>query len=117
LEAFFADGGSRKIAEGSILVSSSARAGRPFPNPYRPSGGDLTLPYVAPKGGVLTLRVHDVSGRLIRSIRTVVAGGGGFGSVIWDGRDGAGRRVPDGFYFLHIEGAGLDDARTITLLR
>jgi hypothetical protein len=117
LEAFFADGGSRKIAEGSILVSSSARAGRPFPNPYRPSGGDLTLPYVAPKGGVLTLRVHDVSGRLIRSIRMVVAGGGGFGSVTWDGRDGAGRRVPDGFYFLHIEGAGLDDARTITLLR
>ena len=120
LEAFFADGGSRKIAEGSILVSSGARLGRPFPNPYRPSAGGVTLPYLAPFGSVgqvLTLRVHDVSGRMVRAIRAVVAGGGGFGSVTWNGRDGSGRRVPDGFYFLHLVGAGIDDSRTITLLR
>jgi len=117
LEAFFADGASRKIAEGSILVSSGSRLGRPFPNPYQPSAGEVTLPYVASESGVLTLRVHDVSGRLVRTIRAVVAGGGGFGNVTWDGRDGSGHRVPCGFYFLHLIGAGLDDSRTITLLR
>lgn len=120
LEAFFADGGSRKIGEGSILVASGARVGRPYPNPYRPSAGGTTLPYLAPAGSTgrsLTLRVHEVSGRLIRTIPATVPAAGGFGSISWDGRDDAGRRVPDGIYFLHLEGAGLDDARTITLLR
>jgi flagellar hook assembly protein FlgD len=61
--------------------------------------------------------VHDVTGRLIRTVRRTASAAGGFGTMAWDGRDAAGRRVPDGFYFLHLEGAGLDDARPITLLR
>jgi len=120
LVAFFSDGGSRKVAEGSIFVPSGGRLGRPFPNPYRPAEGAATLPFVIPSGAAgrtLTLRVHDVSGRLIRTVRQTASAAGGFGKIGWDGRDGAGRRAADGLYFLHLEGAGLDDARPITLLR
>jgi len=120
LEAFFPDGGSRKVAEGSIVVSTGLRLGRPYPNPFRPGAGAVQLPYQVPPGipgRILTLRVHDVAGRLIRTIRSPVGAAVGFGGLSWDGRNEAGRRVTDGIYFLHVEGAGIDEARSITLLR
>ncbi|HKQ19791.1 MAG TPA: FlgD immunoglobulin-like domain containing protein [Candidatus Eisenbacteria bacterium] len=120
LEAFFLDGGSRKVAEGSIFVPTALRLGRPYPNPYRSTGGTVNLPFQTlpgAEGRILTLRVYAVSGRLVRTIRTSVGAAGGFGGIGWDGRDEAGRRVPGGMYFLHVEGAGIDGARSTTILR
>jgi hypothetical protein len=42
---------------------------------------------------------------------------GGFRQVTWDGRDGAGRIVPSGVYFMALQGQGLSDARRIVVLR
>lgn len=120
LEAFFLDGSSRKVAEGAIFVPTALRLGRPYPNPYRPSAGTVNIPYQIQSGAegrVLTLRVYTVAGRLIRTVQSAALAAGGFGGIVWDGRDETGRRVPDGVYFLHVEGAGIDDARTVTLLR
>jgi flagellar hook assembly protein FlgD len=44
-------------------------------------------------------------------------GNGGFHQVTWDGRDGAGRIVPSGVYFMALQGQGLSDARRIVVLR
>lgn len=120
LEAFFADGSSRKVAEGTLFVPIHPRLGRPYPNPYRPHGGVAFLPYrvlPGPAGRILTLRVYDAVGRLVRTATATAPAAGGFGNVTWDGRDKLGRRVPDGIYFLQLRGAGLDDSRAVTLLR
>ena len=120
LEAFFADGSATKVAEGSIFVPSTSAVGRPFPNPYRPNGGALlSFPFRTIPGsaaGTVEVTIHDASGRLVlRSVRTIGAGGG-FGSVTWDGRDGRGRKAPDGVYFARVRGPGIDDARQFILL-
>lgn len=121
LEACVADGGAVDVAEGSIVVPGSARVGRPFPNPFRPrSGATASIPFrVAspPAGAVVTLRVYDVAGRIVRSISAPVPPGAGFGAVEWDGKDAGGHLLPDAIYFLKLTGSGLDDARTIVLLR
>ena len=121
LEAFFADGSSRKAAEGTLFVVSNSALGRVFPNPYRPrSGQALNIPYrvlTVDGGKSMELRVYDTSGRLARKITAITAAGGGFGSMTWDGRDDRGRLLADGVYFVQLKGPGIDDARQFILLR
>jgi hypothetical protein len=121
LEAFFPDGSSRKAAEGVVYIGSNAALGRVYPNPYRPRNGlALRIPYrvLSVDGGKsIELRVYDLNGRLARRITGATAAGGGFGSMTWDGRDGRGRLLADGVYFLKMTGPGIDDARQIILLR
>lgn len=46
------------------------------------------------------LRLHDVTGRLVR---TFDLGTGAGGTLTWDGRDSDGRRIPAGLYFARLE--------------
>jgi len=121
LDAFFADGSSRKAAEGVVFIPSNSALGRPYPNPYRPRNGQaLYIPYrvLSVDGGKsVVLRVFEMNGRLVRTISGTTAPGGGFGSMTWDGRDGRGRLLADGVYFLKLVGPGIDDARRLILLR
>ncbi len=121
LEVFFADGSSRKAAEGTLFVGSNSALGRVYPNPYRPRNGQgLNIPYrvLSIDGGKsIELGIYELSGRLVRKITGTTAGGGGYGSVTWDGRDGRGRLLADGVYFARLRGPGIDDARQFILLR
>ncbi len=121
LEAFLADGSSIKVAEGSIFVASAAQVGRVYPNPFRPRGGALAnVPYRLPAGAgspMLTLRVYDVAGRLVREVRTPAQTTAGFGAAAWDGRDAADGAAPSGVYYLRLTGPGLEGSRVVTLLR
>lgn len=104
--------------------SVSALYGRAVPNPFR-SGGSLivTVPFVLAGAESPRVTIHDARGRLVRKFATPGAvsssGGsqGGFQEVTWDGRDGAGRIVPSGVYFMALEGEGLSDAKRIVVLR
>jgi hypothetical protein len=58
-------------------------------------------------GGRAEIAVHDVRGR---RVRVLAAGPEATGLVTWDGRDQAGRRVPDGVYFARFAA----DGRTAT---
>ena len=121
LEAFFPDGSSLKAAEGSIFIPSNSALGRPYPNPYRPRGGQiLQIPYrvLSVDGGKsIQLHVFDANGRLVREIESVTPPGGGFATLSWDGRNDRGRLLADGVYFVKLNGPGIDDARQLILLR
>ncbi|HYJ33443.1 MAG TPA: FlgD immunoglobulin-like domain containing protein, partial [Candidatus Binatia bacterium] len=121
LEAFFSDGSSVKVAEGTLTVASAPLVGRAYPNPFRArSGAVASLSYRVPDGSAgapLTLRVFDASGRIVRESRAAAAPVSGFGIVTWDGRDRSGAAAPSGVYYLRLTGAGLDDSRAIILLR
>ena len=120
LEAFFTDGSSVKVAEGTLFVSSAAKVGRVYPNPFRPKSGVASISYRVSSAGSsqkVTLRVFDLAGRLVGETSSTAPAGGGFGVVSWDGKDARGRLATDGIYFLRVTGAGLEDSRVITLLR
>jgi hypothetical protein len=76
------------------------------PNPF---GAATTIRWVVPNDGTVTLRVFDVAGRLVRTLvnESVAAGPG---AVVWDGRDGAGKRLSSGVYFYRLDAAD----RTVT---
>lgn len=92
-------------ADGTFEVLESAPTAPPVlgalrfaPNPFR---DELTIlapePAAEPTGGAAELRIYDASGRLRRAI--VLAGDA---PLRWDGRDGAGRAVPAGTYFVEL---------------
>ncbi len=73
------------------------------PNPFNPS---TVIPYEIPEvGGKVTIRIYDVTGRLIRTLVDRVEHSGRK-SVEWDGRDAQGVRVASGVYFYRLEAPG-----------
>ena len=119
LEAVLENGQGVEAAHGTVTISSTPSVGHPYPNPFRPGGNLMvTVPFVLSNGAERPrVTIHDVRGRLVRRIDLPGSGTGGFQTVTWDGRDGSGRVVSSGVYFMAIQGQGLDDARRIVVLR
>ena len=77
------------------------------PNPFSPDGDGIedvaVVSYILPtKTSAVNLRIYDIHGRCIR-ILLGASPSGSQGSVIWDGRDEAGRVCPMGIYIVCIE--------------
>jgi hypothetical protein len=85
-----------------------------YPNPFNPW---TRICYELPEAARATLRVHDVSGRLVRELVRSEHRDGGPHDTIWYGRDDAGRQVASGVYFLRLEAGEQAIERKMVLLR
>ena len=79
------------------------------PNPFNPR---TVVRYAVPRAGRVTLRVHDLRGR---SVRTLVDGdlAAGVHQTVWDGRDERHAPTAAGIYLLRLSQDGV--ARTSKL--
>jgi len=70
-----------------------------YPNPFNPS---TEIIYELPTSNRVEISIYDINGRLVRKLvdRYEEAGKK---SVIWDGRDGSGRRVSSGIYVCRMK--------------
>ncbi len=62
------------------------------------------------------LKIYDVSGRLIRYFSQQLSDIGHPSSVRWDGTDNIGKRVPEGIYFVCLQGAYHDVTKKVVLV-
>ncbi len=89
--------------------------GQNYPNPFNPA---THIQVSLPQHSSVSLRVYDTIGQLVR---TLMEGEqeAGFYLLNWDGKNQAGVEVASGTYLYRLEapGAGLDQTRTMTLLR
>lgn len=83
------------------------------PNPVRRTA---SVEFALPAGGDATLRVFDVRGRGVASIKRTGLPAGRH-SVDWDTRDETGRKVPAGQYFYRLEGERNSKTAELTVLR
>jgi hypothetical protein len=83
------------------------------PNPFR---GATAIVYVVPKAGMVTLKVYDVRGVLVRTLVGGVHRADTY-SVVWTAEDEMGNRVKPGIYFLRLEEGGLTDTRKMILVQ
>jgi hypothetical protein len=84
------------------------------PNPFNPF---TTISYDVPDGGgKVTLRIYDVTGRLVR---TLVDGYEPAGSraVTWNGRNDLGRSLASGIYFYRMTAREFSNTKKMILLR
>jgi len=84
-----------------------------YPNPFNPS---TTVRLYIPESSDLELAVYDIQGRKVRSLHT---GGisAGWHTLVWDGRDDAGRGQASGMYFLRAINAGISSVQKMTLVK
>jgi hypothetical protein len=94
----FGSGARVTPAAQQTLPTADRTLVRSWPNPFNPQ---VTLEFSLPEPGYLEVVVFDVAGRKVRTLlqQTVAEPRG---SVVWDGRDGAGRMAASGTYFVLV---------------
>ncbi len=87
--------------------------GAPMPNP---APGGTSLAYRIPGQQNIQMTIHDLRGRLVR---TLIDGSADDGEHImqWDGRDNRGSRSPAGVYFINLKTREGSLTRRVVLTR
>jgi hypothetical protein len=83
------------------------------PNPFNPR---TTLAYEVARPGPVELTVHDIRGRLVRTLVAAHREPGDY-EASWDGTDVTGRRVPSGLYFAVFRAGDQIATRKMTLVK
>jgi len=83
------------------------------PNPVRTA---TTISYAMPKAGNVSLRIHDASGRIVRTLVSEHRAPGSYNAT-WDGRGDDGRRLVPGVYFSTLAAGREKLSGKITLLQ
>ena len=88
------------LNEGAIVTSLSLTQN--YPNPFNPS---TTINYNVDASGMVTLKVYDVMGRLVRTLVDgyKISGYESGYSVVWDGKDQQGQQVSAGLYIYSLQ--------------
>ena len=88
------------LNEGAIVTSLSLTQN--YPNPFNPS---TTISYNVDVSGMVTLKVYDVMGRLVRTLVDgyKISGYESGYSVVWDGKDQQGQQVSAGLYIYSLQ--------------
>ena len=85
-----------------------------IPNPFNPS---TTIRFSLAEGGLATLSVYDVSGRLVRTLLVRESLPFGAHSAVWDGTDAIGRPAASGIYLYRLTAPEGTVTRRMTLVR
>lgn len=86
---------------------------RVHPNPFNPA---TQIHFDLPSAGLVSLRIFDVNGRLVREWREDQRAAGEH-VILWDGRDQAGQEAASGIYVSQIIFGGEQQMAKMTLVR
>jgi hypothetical protein len=89
------------------------RLGQNRPNPFDAA---TTIVFDVPRASLVSLKVYDVSGQLVKTLVAGMHPAGSY-SLRWAAEDDAGNRVAPGIYFVRIETAGFSDTKKMILLQ
>jgi hypothetical protein len=85
-----------------------------YPNPFTTMVSIKCQVYSPPKN--ISLNIYDVSGRLVKSFSLFTLPSSLITSLSWDGTNNAGRKLPPGLYFVHLEQDDYKETRKVILL-
>jgi len=84
-----------------------------YPNPFNPR---VTIAFEMLRAGETRVAVHDVSGRLVRTLASGLRPAGA-ARLVWDGTDDRGDGVASGVYFVRVESGETKLTSKVMLLR
>jgi len=87
---------------------------RNYPNPFNPR---TTIRYELKENARVSLRIHDVTGRIVRVIESEVSKAPGVYEFTWDGTDRAGRTVASAVYFYRLDVGQSSETRRMVMLK
>jgi hypothetical protein len=87
------------------------------PNPFSSDRGQATaLRYDLAKAGHVTLKIYNVQGQVVRTLVDENREVGSY-SVLWNGTDGAGRKVASGVYVYTLKVNGFEASKKMTFMK
>ena len=113
LGAFYTGVGIEEKGSGVRVERSRVGLFQNRPNPFR---GRTVIGYSLPANTLVTLKVYDSSGRLVRVLANEEKAAGQYVAV-WSGTDTSGRKLPSGVYFYRLEAGGFTNVNKMILLR
>ena len=88
----------------SILLTTHTTLLPNYPNPFNP---DTWLPYQLAQDALVTIRIYNTKGQLIRSLHLGTKQAGSYitkeRAAYWDGRDNLAQKVASGVYFYTLQ--------------
>lgn len=84
-----------------------------YPNPFNPS---TTIEYTIPRANVVTIRIYDITGRIVRVFENGLQEAGDH-RTLWDGRNNVEQLVASGMYIYEIRFEGSVLARKMMLMK
>jgi len=82
-----------------------------------PADASAAIVFTLPSAAEVTVEIHDLSGRLVRTVLAGVRVDAGRQRAIWDGKDGRGRPAASGVYLYRVRAGSRADGGKIVLLR
>ncbi len=110
-------------AAGLTGLPMKTMLGAMYPNPFRRvtairfSIGDIQMQDARSKKQDISLKIYDVSGRLVKDFNLQSEIFNMQSSVVWNGTDDLGRRVPAGVYFVRFKAGDYEKTEKAILLR
>jgi hypothetical protein len=84
-----------------------------YPNPFNPL---TTIRYSVKNRDAVTLRIYDVTGRLVRTLLNEIKEPGAY-TIVWNGHNDRGTRVSSGIYFYRLAAGNFMQTRKMVLMR
>ena len=107
-------GGGQFCASVTLTVKAGSGSARISPNPLNPSA---VLTFVTSRAGAVRVQLFDAQGRLIKTLVDQPTAEAGYHDVAIDGRDGTGKRLASGIYYLKINSIEGTEAKAVTILK
>ena len=108
------DGISTRISQDRIIVPSDFELHGNYPNPFNPS---TTFTFTLPLDKRVSVRVYDMTGRLVRTLVNDEYYAEGTHSVVWNGLSDSGHAVASGQYIYTLEWGQFRQARRMVLVK
>jgi hypothetical protein len=84
-----------------------------YPNPFNPT---TKIEFTLARSGFVSLNIYDILGRKVRTLVSEHLSSG-YKSVIWDGKNDAGKEVASGIYFYQLRVGDFSEPRKMLLLK
>uniref|UniRef100_A0A7V0Z680 T9SS type A sorting domain-containing protein n=1 Tax=candidate division WOR-3 bacterium TaxID=2052148 RepID=A0A7V0Z680_UNCW3 len=99
------------VEEGSELRVESLKL-NVYPNP---STGYVNISYHLPLKSIISLRIYDLFGRLVKTFNK--ESDEGTHTIIWDGKDENGKKVREGIYFYYFITENLSSTGKLAIIK
>jgi hypothetical protein len=92
----------------------AALLGQNTPNPFNPF---TRIQFNITEDTSVSLRIYDLSGRMVKELLVNSPHQAGTHSVAWNGTDNSGQRLSSGIYFYRLEAGNHVDAKKMVLIK
>ena len=107
-------GGPQSSGLSDLSLPRKFSLGAGYPNPMT---SEARVDYALPKTSSVDLTVYNISGQLVRRLKSETNQAPGRYSVRWDGRNESGHRVPGGVYFYRLSAGSFVETKKLVVVR